>query len=193
MRGWLTRGNLALKTECRFLAVAEHKLIRAMSKMLLKPLCVQVLSVNQELPLVRTTFLLVMPVLVLCVCTCPLTSFPSFATEYYRSRFESGWVVRCASGRHGTLGTMSPSPSSASSRIGSSCAHPAPPGSAPVAPPVFSGFSRFSELSSPTGSDPAGSPSRTGTVASNQSPFLSASCGCCTRGFLCAHPCNRVL
>ena len=60
---WLTRGDLALKTERRFLAVAEHKLIRAMSKMLLKPLCVQVLSVNQELPLVRTIFLLVMRVL----------------------------------------------------------------------------------------------------------------------------------
>ena len=68
-------------------------------------------------------------------------------------------------GRFGTLGTSASSPST-SSRI-RSCAPPRTSGScAPRAPPGTSGFSGL------TGSDPAGNPPRTRTVASHPLGFM---------------------
>ena len=85
-------------------------------------------------------------------------------------------------GRFGTLGTNASSPSTSSSS--GSCAPPAPPG------PSGSGFSRLagSDLASNPPMDNCLSPP---TVASHQSCFLSVSCRCCTRCFLCKQLCNR--
>ena len=111
-----------------------------------------------------------------CACARPFDASQLLYTACPVNSCSGICLALGSGGRLGTLGTTSSSPSTASSRIGS-CALPAPPGS--------SGSSGL------TGSDPAGNPRRTETMASHQCCFSSVSCRFCTRCSLCTQLYNR--